>query len=399
MALSFKPIRSLLQTGSNRWSRLFAYAGLALGVLLLLCAIQMYINIHQMVTQGNIRKNGFDYVPITKNMTTETLRSPEKNLFTQQNIDEIKKQPFIEDAAPLIANQFRIQLSAGKLLPFQTEFFIESLKNDFIDTIPPSFTWQEGQQLVPIIFSSDFFEIYTVFAAGQDLPKIPKETAVGFTFLVTCYGNGQQQEFIGKIVALSDRVNSVLVPESFLDWANKTFGQGTSAGASRIFIKTKDANSASLLSFLDSKDYVINKEQTLLGRNKMVLQSIVSGLGIFGLVVVILALMLFSFYLQLVIARSKDNLSLLLTLGYSPSWLSSKVSGRFLPVYIIIVLLSLALTQLIQWSFYHFVMQDKAELSPFVHWSLLLAAAALILLSLFTNYRMVRKMLYQFYKQ
>ena len=40
----------------------------------------------------------------------------------------------------------------------------------------------------------------------------------------------------------------------------------------------------------------------------MIIQSIFSGLGIFGLIVVILALMLFSFYLQLVIARSKDNL-------------------------------------------------------------------------------------------
>src|SRR6185369_14149550 len=92
--------------------------------------------------------------------------------------------------------------------------------------------------------------------------------------------------------------------------------------ASRVFIKTKDANDPKLLSFLDSKNYTINREQTILGRNKMLLQSVISGLGIFGLVVVILALMLFSFYLQLIIARSKDNLKLLLTLGYSPSWLS-----------------------------------------------------------------------------
>ena len=69
----------------------------------------------------------------------------------------------------------------------------------------------------------------------------------------------------------------------------------------------------------------------------MIMQSIFSGLGIFGLVVVVLALMLFSFYLQLIIARSKDNLKLLLTLGYSPAWLSRNVSNRFLPVYILIV--------------------------------------------------------------
>ncbi len=397
MALSFKPIRSLLQTGTNTWSRLFSYIGLGMGVLLLLCSIQMFINIQQLIKEGNIRKNGFDYVPITKNMTPETMRRPEKNLFTQPEIDEIKTKPFIDNAAPLIANQFRIQLSAGKLLPFQTEFFIESLEDEFIDTIPPTFKWQEGQESLPIIFSSDFFEIYSVFAPGQELPQVTKEMATGIPILVTCYGNGKEQSFIGSIVAFSDRVNSILVPKQFLDWANKTFGHDKAVEATRLFIKTKDANNPQFLSFLDTKGYVVNRDRTILGRNKMVIQSIFSGLGIFGLMVVILALLLFSFYLQLVIARSKDNLSLLLTLGYSPSWLSKKVSGRFLPVYIITIALSLALTQLMQWAFYHFVLHDKPELTALIHWSLLAVAALLILLSLFTNYRMVKKMLHRLY--
>ena len=102
MALSFKPIRPLLQTGTNPWSRWFSYIGLGMGVLLLLCSIQMYINMQKLVKEGNIRKNGFDYVPDHKKCTSEDNDSrPEKNLFTQQDIDEIKAQPFIEDVAPV----------------------------------------------------------------------------------------------------------------------------------------------------------------------------------------------------------------------------------------------------------------------------------------------------------
>lgn len=395
MALSFKPIRPLLQTGINPWSRWFSYIGLGMGVLLLLCSIQMYINIQSLVKGGNIRKNGFDFVSITKKATPETMKRPEKNLFLQQDIEEIKAKPFIEDAAPLIANQFRIQLSAGELLPFQTEFFIESLDNDFIDTVPPSFSWQQGQQIIPIILASDFLEIYTVFAPGQDLPQFSKETAIGIRLLVTCYGNGQQQAFIGKIVAFSDRINSILVPQTFLEWANETFGSKKIIEASRLFIKTKDANNPELLTFLDQKGYAVNKDKTILGRNKMIIQSIFSGLGIFGLMVVILALMLFSFYLQLVIARSKDNLSLLLTLGYSPAWMSRNVSKRLLPVYILIVMIALALTQLMQWAFHYFIMQSKPGLSSFIHWSIAISALLLIGLSLFTNYRLVKKQLYK----
>lgn len=389
---SFKPIRPLLQTGSNAFSRWFSYLGLGMGVLLLLCSIQMYINLQLLVEKGNIRKNGFDFIPITKNAPVESRQL--KNMFTQQEMDEMKAQPFIVDIAPVMANQFRVQLSAGTALPLETEFFLESLDNDFLDTVPPSFTWHEGQESLPIIFSSDFFDLYNVvFAPGQNLPQFSKKTATALAFLITCYGNGRERSFIGKIVAYSDRVNSVLVPKSFLEWANKSFGPQKPVEASRIFIKTKDANNPDLLRFLDQKNYSVNKDKTILGRNKMILQSIFSGLGVFGLMVVILALMLFSFYLQLVIARSKDNLQLLLILGYSPSWMSRKVSGRFLPVYVSIVLVALALTQLMQWAFCEFVMISHPELSPAIHWSIIAVALSLIGLSFFTNYRMVKNLL------
>jgi hypothetical protein len=399
VALSFTPIRSLLQTGTNALSRWFSYTGLGMGVLLLLCSVQMYINLQKLSVKGNIRKNGYDFVAIAKDMTVEMMRRPEKNTFSSNDIEELKAQPFIEGVSPVIANQFRVQLSAGSMLPLTTEFFLETIDDDFLDTLPPSFTWQEGQQTLPIIFSSDFFEIYNVFAQGQALPQFSKVSATGINIQITCYGNGQEKNFLGKIVAFSDRVNSVLVPKTFLSWANATLGSQKNIQASRIFIKTKDANNPGLIKFLDAKGYTVNKEKTALGRNKMIIQSILSGLGIFGLIVVILALMLFSFYLQLVIAKSKDNLQLLLTLGYSPGWLSKMVAGKFIPVYIIVVLVALIAAQILQWGFHQFVMHSRDELSSIIHWSLLVVAFLLILLSMFTNYRMVKSLLYNFYKQ
>jgi hypothetical protein len=110
-----------------------------------------------------------------------------------------------------------------------------------------------------------------------------------------------------------------------------------------------------------------------------------------------MALLLFSFYLQLMIARSKDSLQLLLILGYSPGWLSKKVSGQFITVYILIVLIALAATQLLQIIFHRAVLNNRPELSSFVHGWVLVAAIALTLLSVFTNYRMVKRLLYKLY--
>jgi hypothetical protein len=397
MALSFSHIKPLLKTGSNRSARFFSYAGLGIGVLLLLASVQMYINIQQLLKENVARKSGADFISITKTITNETMGQVQKNSFNQADIDELKKQPFIEGVSPLLANQFRVQLSAGSIIPFQTDLFIETLDNDFIDTIPPTFTWQEGQLDIPIIFSSDFLEIYNVFAPGQGLPQVSAETASGIPILISVEGNGKQQTFRGKVVAFSDRINSVLVPKTFLDWANKTFSTDRTVQANRLFIKTKDANNADLLNFLDQKNYKVNKDKTKFGRVKQVLQGVFTGLGVFGLMVVIMALLLFSFYLQLMIARSRESLQLMLTLGYSPEWLSTNVAKQFIPVYLLIVGAALALTQLMQFAFHRFAMYNRPELSSVVHWSVIAAAVILVVLSLTTNYRMIKKLLYKLY--
>ncbi len=385
-----------MQTGTNTGSRWFSYVGLGIGVLLLLCSIQMYINIQQLLGGESQRKEGSDFISISKTITNETMGQLEKNLFNANDIKDIADKPFVEGVSPLTANRFRVQLSAGDIIPFSTDMFLESLDNNFIDTVPPNFTWKEGQDYIPIVFSSDFLEIYNVFAPGYGLPQLSAETASQVVVFITCYGqNGEKQTFRGSIVALSDRVNSIIVPKNFLDWANNKFGNTTDVKASRLYIKTRDANNPDFLNYLQQKNYKVNKDKTKFGRVKQVLQGIFSGLGIFGLLVVILALMLFSFYLQLMIARSKDNLQLLLMMGYSPNWLSKNVSKQFIPVYVLVVLVALALTEGMQWAFHHFAMFDRPELSSLLHWGVLSTAIFLIGLSLLTNYRMVRKLLYK----
>jgi len=397
VSLSFKPIQPLLQTGTNAASRWFSYIGLGIGVLLLLASVQMFVNIQQLMKEGTVRKDGFDFISVTKRVTNETMGRPEKNVFYQKDIDELKGKTFITNVAPLEANRFRVQMSAGEILAFKTDLFLESIENEFLDTLPPNFTWQEGQQKIPVIISSDYLEAYNVFAPSQGLPQVSPETATNIPVVMSVSGNGQQIDFYGSVVAFTDRINSVIVPKSFLDWANKNYGEGESMGYGRLYIKTPDANNPDLLAFLDQKGYNVNKDKTRFGRTKQVMQGIFSGLGVFGLLVVVMALMLFSFYLQLVIARSKESLQLLLLIGYSPLWLSKNVSRRFIPIYIFIVLTALLLTQLMQWAFHHFVMYDREELNTIVHWSVIALAVVLIVLSVMTNYRLVKKLLYKLF--
>jgi hypothetical protein len=392
--LSFKTIAPFLNTGQNKTSRIFSYIGLAIGVLLLSCSVQMFININQLIKDKNPRKNGYDFLSVTKTITNENMGSD--NRFTNADIADLKAQPFITDAAPLISNQFRAKASAGNIIPFSTDLFLESVKDDFIDTLPPSFKWQPGQQDIPIIFSADFLEMYNVFAPTQGLPQLSVSSIGSVNIELECYGApGIKTTFTGHIVAVSDRINSVIVPENFLIWANKTFGNAQAEPAARVYIKTIDANSADLLNYLQQKNYHVNKDKTKFGRVKQILQAIVSGLGGFAILVILLAMMLFSFYLQLMIARSKDNLQLLLTLGYSPKWLSKTVAQKWIPVYATIIFVALILTQVFQYFFQRNLLGGTDVLSPFVHIFTIIVAGVLFFLCVTINYKLIKKLLYK----
>ena len=391
--ISYNTIAAFLQTG-NKSSRLFSYAGLAVGVMLLLCCVQLYININLLLKEKNPRKNGYDFISVTKTITNENMGKD--NRFTNSDVADFKKQSFIADAAPLLSNQFRVKMSAGDIIPFSTDLFLESIQNNFIDTLPSSFTWQPGQTTVPIIFSADFLEMYNVFAPAQGLPQLSESSIGAVNIILECSApDGTIRKFTGNIVAVSDRLNTVLVPESFLDWGNKMFSTLPEQPAARVYIKTTDANSIELQNYLQQNNYHVNKDKTKFGRIKSTLQAIVAGLGGLALLVVLLSVLLFSFYLQLMISRSKDNLQLLLTLGYSPLWLSKTVAKKWIPVYAIIILIALAATQFFQYFFQRNFIAGQDALSPFIDYKVIILSLLLFILCIFSTYRLTKTQLYK----
>lgn len=393
MKLSYKNIETLLNTDRSRISRWLSYTGLFIGVLLFLSSIQMFININQLLKGKNPRKDGFDYISITRLITNENMGRD--NSFTPAEVEDLKKQPDVEDAAPLLGNKFLVKATGGSALPFSSDLFLEAIDESFIDTVPPTFKWQEGQTELPMIVSSEYLELYNaVFAPSRDLPQVSEKTMGSVVINVECYGPNGITSFRGNVVGLSDRISTVLAPKNFLEWANLKFGNSTTASPSRIYIKTKDANDPDLLNYIKEKGYRINTDKTKFGRVKQVLQSIVSALGIFGVLVIVLALLLFSFYLKLMIARSRENLQLLLLIGYSPKWLSKSVAKKWLPVYLLIILAALAGSFFMHYSFVQLSIAD-GKLSMLPHWSVLAAAVFLGLMSMYSNYKLVKKELYK----
>lgn len=357
-------------------------------MVILLLAVQMFVNIQKLIREEVPQKSGdFDYVSISKTITNENMGKD--NRFSTADLELLRTQPEISGVAPLYSNQFSARATAGDILPFSTDLFLESLDKSFLDTLPADFTWQPGQTDVPIIFSSDFLEMYNVFAPSQGLPQLSPRTISSVNIFLECSGPVSSQSFLASIVGLSDRVNSILVPESFLKWGNLRFAGDSSSMISRVYIKTVDANNPTLIRFLESHQFHINKDKIRFGRIKGILQNTIGVIGGFGILVVVLALILFGFYLQLMIAKSKENVKLLLMLGYSPKWLSQSFTKYFLPVYFGIVIVAIILVSLVQ-LFFSKLGFAQSSISSYLHWTVWLTALLMLLLTVIVNIRMVK---------
>jgi cell division protein FtsX len=134
-----------------------------------------------------------------------------------------------------------------------------------------------------------------------------------------------------------------------MSWANEKYGMTTAAGISRVIIKTPDPSDPALVKFLEDNGYTTNQDKLKFSKTRMIVQTIVSVVGFFGLILLFFALLVFSMFIQLVIASCKREIQLLVILGTAPKQLQRYLLKQFVPLYIIIGILSLLLVAGLQY--------------------------------------------------
>ena len=59
-------------------------------------------------------------------------------------------------------------------------------------------------------------------------------------------GNGRVEQYKGNIVGFSNRLNTILVPQSFMEWANKNFAPNAEAQPARLIIEVSNPADSSI---------------------------------------------------------------------------------------------------------------------------------------------------------
>ena len=68
-------------------------------------------------------------------------------------------------------------------------------------------------------------------------------------------GVGRTENFKGKIVGFSNRLNTILVPETFMTWANNEFAPGQKSEPSRLIVEVNNPTDDRIARFFKDKGY------------------------------------------------------------------------------------------------------------------------------------------------
>ena len=387
-------LKKLFQKNRNPFQIIGAAVGAFLGLFLLLLSLQIYFDF-QKILRGS--SDGDNYITINKPVSLANTFLG-KSVFSEANIKEIENQSNTlgtEGVGIFTANRFKVGASS-RMMGFYTELFFESIPESFIDVQDSKFRWYEGQNEIPIIMSKDYLALYNFgFALSQGLPQFTPSTISQVSVDITIRGKGREQVFAGRIIGFSERINSILVPERFMKYANDNFGDQPDIGASRLLLKVKNPYDKNLTRFLEEKGYEISSGRLIGGRLTTILNAVISSVFVIGFLLMILSVIVFILNYQLIISKSAPDIRLLLQIGYRPSQITSVLRGSLMKLlgsvfFIIIIALIFTRYLLLNW------MESQGfELNVPYHSLVIFTGIALMLLITTINFFNIKKSVLQ----
>ena len=202
-----------------------AVIGLFIAMLLILAAVQIQSDYQQILYSKTSQDSIADFLVINKIVTDKNIGS---TTLTAAEINDLKQQPFVEKIGALTPSRFRVGVqSISKQIPFYSDFFFESVPDEFLDVTSPDWKWNENSTFIPMIIPNMFLDMYNFgYAQSQHLPQLSQDLVKNLPVQIDIQTPAGIVNYYGKVVGFSDRISSVLVPQPFMDWANKKFGTG-----------------------------------------------------------------------------------------------------------------------------------------------------------------------------
>lgn len=295
----------------------FSVANL-IGLTVILCGILFYCDSHTHHSKED-KLFSEDYIVVSKMVKGLNL---EPVAFTEEEIDEIAKQPWVKKLGRFTSADFTVNASINMGGKGMTSFlFFESVPDEFFDNPPSGWDFDPKKNFVPIVLNKDYLALYNFgFALPQGLPQLSEEMIGTVPLKLLLSGkNGKTEILEAGVVGFSSRLNTIAVPQQFMDWANERFSDGSNDETSRLIIKIDRLNSGNSEKYIEENNLEIGGDKESESKVSEFM-GIVSGvMTATGVVISLLALFIIILSISLLLQKSKTMLRNLMLLGYPPS--------------------------------------------------------------------------------
>lgn len=299
----------------------FFFANLC-GMVIVLLSVQFYKDVLPVFTgnAGFIKK---DYVIVSKKVSTLGSFVGKSKTFSGQDIAEISEQPFTKGVGAFTPSQFNVSAGMGMEnlgLHMSTAMFFESVPDEYVDVNLDKWKFDENERIVPIIIPRNYLNLYNFgFAQSRSLPQL-SEGVMGMVQLdIRITGAGRAENYKGKIVGFSNRLNTILVPETFMTWANKEFAPGQQSEPSRLIVEVNNPADDRIARFFKDKGYDTEDDKLDAGKTAWFLKVIVGIVLSVGLLISLLSFYILMLSIYLLLQKNSSKLENLLLIGYSPA--------------------------------------------------------------------------------
>lgn len=297
-----------------------------IGLAIMAVGLQFYLDARSIWEQ----KDSFlksDFLAINKVIDASNTVGGVTSTFTPEEIADLERQPWVEKTGKFTHADFRVyagvsiagngdDADSGRRM--STAMFFESVPDEFLDVKNGSFFWNEESPEVPVIISKDYLALYNFgFAGAAGLPQLSESLISGIPLNLSLSSESGDKNIRipGRIAGYSNRFNTILVPQSFLDYMNARLGTSAEQAPSRLIVDVNSPGDAAIAPYLKEHGYEPAGDKSASSATFML--KIISGIIIgIGSVITLLSLFILVLSMSLLMEKNRRKLHSLLMLGY-----------------------------------------------------------------------------------
>lgn len=342
MRLIWKLLRQHISIGEFS---VFVVAGI-IGMIIMLTGVQLYGDVRPMLT-GEKSLIGNDYMIVTKPVKRVGISSTK---FTSDEVEAFRNEEFVIDLGEFLSSQYEVYGSVmfnGRKL--STMMFFEAVDDKFVDVETDEWHFEGIGSSIPIIIPRNYLNLYNFgFSQTQGLPQITEALIKSVELDIRLSGNGYRDNLPARVVGFSDRLNTILVPMEFMQWANKRYADTASNEVSRLIVEVQNPGDPKVMEYLDAMGYQAEERAAESSKALFLLQLSVAVVVLIGLIFSLLSIFILTLSIYLLIEKNSEKLRNLSLIGYTPRHIAKPYNLITASLNLAIFVVSVVVTLLIR---------------------------------------------------